>query len=290
MICDLRFAISDWQKAGLRSVALCALSVLLPVSSLGGLPQPMVVYYGQAKDGFGWPYTEYASVILLSGTNEYARHSINGSLSPGVNFALYVPLDDGRDTNRYVRNAARTGEVVSIAVQDTYGRKTIMESNAVPAVTTPGDIILVNVTAGTDTDGDGLPDEWEQEMLDWGTNPAITSIWDIAGLGDYDGDGQPNGDEYRAGTFAFLDYDYFFAEHFSRTANGRLRIEFLSVNAKVYNVERSTNVSAGVWDDCEYSLTETGAFQTGPAEGDGDWFSFYVPVPEPHLALRLLVE
>ena len=79
----------------------------------------MVVYYGQAKDGFGWPYRRDADVILLHGTNEIARHTIVGSLAPGVNFALNVPLDDGRDATAYARNALRTGEVVSIIVQDT---------------------------------------------------------------------------------------------------------------------------------------------------------------------------
>jgi len=275
---------------GMVGVVVLLITLCVGLSAYAGLPQPMVIYYGQAKDGFGWPYTQDAEVFLLSGTNEYARCAINGSISPGVNFILYVPLDDGRDADRYVRNAAHTGEVVSIVVDDADGRKTIMESNAVPAVTQPGDIILVNVTAGTDTDGDGLPDEWEQEMINWGSDPAITSIWDIAGADDYDGDGQSNGDEYHAGTFAFLDYDYFFAERFDMLPNHRLKIEFLSVASKVYNVQFSTNLTEGIWEDSEYSRTETGALQTGPVEGDGDWFSFFVPVLEPGRAFRLTVE
>lgn len=257
-----------------------------------GLPQPMVVYYGQAKDGFGWPYMEHATVFLLSGTNEIARHDIDGSLYPGVNFALYVPVDDGRETNRYVRNAVVTGEVVSIVIDDAYGRKTIMESNAVPAVTRPGDFILVNVTAGSDTDGDGLPDEWEQTLVDW-SDGALTSIWDVLGADDFDNDGQSNEEEYRAGTFAFLDYDYFFAEQFERTPNGRICITFLSVPGKAYRIEgASMTLSDGSydWRPCEYSLTETGETQTGPVEGTGDWLSFYVPLTSSNTVLRMIVE
>jgi hypothetical protein len=238
----------------------------------------MVVYYGQAMDGFGWPYTDHATVILLRGTNECARQNIKGSLSPGVNFALQVPFDDGRDTNRYVRTAVRAGEVVSVVVDDAYGRKTIMETNAVPAVTMPGDLILINVTAATDANRNGLPDEWEQVLVDWGTHPEYASIWDIHPADDYDGDGQSNGDEYHAGTFAFLDYDYFFIEHFDVLPSGRAKLEFLSVNAKAYNVQYSTNLVSRIWVDSPYALSETGALQTGLAEGTGDWLSFYVPV------------
>jgi hypothetical protein len=265
-----------------------ALVLLVQCVSLAGLPQPMVVYYGQAKDGFGWPYAENATVILLRGTNECARHNVAGSISPGVNFVLSVPLDDGRDTNRYVATAVRTGEVVTIVVDDWYGRKAIMES-PVPAVTQPGDMILVNVTAASDADADGLPDEWEQELIDWGLRPEYSSIWDINAGDDYDGDTQSNGDEYGAGTFAFLDYDYFFIEHYTLLPIGRARLEFLSVNGKVYTVQSTTNLVAKAWADSPYAFSETGGFQTGPVEGDGDWLSFYVPVFGPHRMWRLMV-
>ena len=33
--------------------------------------------------------------MLLHGTNQIASQTITGSLTPGVNFALYVHLDDG---------------------------------------------------------------------------------------------------------------------------------------------------------------------------------------------------
>jgi hypothetical protein len=67
---------------------------LLLASALGAqavLPQPMCIYYGQAKDEFGWPYSgsHQGDVILRIGTNEITRHHVSGSLSPGVNFALY---------------------------------------------------------------------------------------------------------------------------------------------------------------------------------------------------------
>lgn len=258
--------------------------------SSAGLPYPQAVYYGQALDGYGWPYVDHAEVILLRGTNTIATHAIDGSLAPGVNFAMHVPLDDGRNTNRYVATALRTGEVVSIVVDDRYGRQTIMESNAVPAVAEPGELILINVTAGTDADGDGLPDQWEEELLAYGGNPAVTSIWDIVGSGDFDGDGQSNGDEYRAGTFAFLNYDFFYAEAFAPAPGGRLKLEWLSVRAKAYRVQSTTNLLSGVWADRATASTPDGTPASGPIEGDGTWLTRYVDFGPPGEILRITVE
>lgn len=254
-----------------------------------GLPQPMCIFYGQALDGYGWPYMNSATVILLRQTTEVARCEISGPLNPGVNFALRAYLDDNQSTNLYTPQAVHSGDIVSIVVQDMYGLKTIMESNAVPNVGKPGDILLINVTAGTDTDGDGIPDEWEQEIIDYGENPAVSNLESVVGSDDYDGDGQSNIDEYHAGTFAFLDYDYFYAEHMDLTDNGRLMVDFLSVPGKVYAAQYSTNVSAGIWLDCEYSETETGELSIGPTIGDGDWLQMYIPITETNRAFRLTV-
>ena len=86
----------------------------LLATALAGLPQPMCVYYGQAQDGYGFPYTTNATVVLLHGTNEVASHSIRGSLSPGVNFALYVHIDDGSAAQAYSPRALRSGELVRL--------------------------------------------------------------------------------------------------------------------------------------------------------------------------------
>ena len=95
-----------------------AATVLLPSAGYAGLPQPMCVYYGQAKDGYGLPYLRDADVILRHGTNEIARQTISGSLRPGVNFALYVHLDDGRTATPYSPRALRTGDLVEGDVTD----------------------------------------------------------------------------------------------------------------------------------------------------------------------------
>jgi hypothetical protein len=254
-----------------------------------GLPQPMCVYYGQARDGYGLPYRANAEVVLLRGTQEIARQKIQGSLTPGVNFALYVHLDDGRSTNNYSARAVRSGEAVSIVVRDQAGQHTIMERRTVPNVGQPGELVLVNATASEDADNDGLPDTWEQELMNWAWG-EFASIWDVRGSDDYDGDGMSNLDEYRAGSFPFLDYDYLYIEMLNRTPNARLRLTFLSVPGKCYTTTCSTNLSKSAWTTCPFSLTDAGTTQTTPAEGTGNWLSLYVPLEQPSRFIRLNVQ
>ncbi len=270
--------------------ALAGLSMaLLTTPARAGLPQPLCIFYGQARDGYGLPYRENADVILLHGTNEVARHSIKGSLSPGVNFALYVHMDDGRTPTPYSPRALRSGDSVSIVVRDQEGIKTIMESQFLPPIGRPGDILQLDVTAAQDTDGDGLPDLWEWELIA-SSDGALTNPWEVHGADDFDGDGMSNLDEYLAGTFAFLDYDALIAEELIPVSNHRLRLTFLSVPGITYTIHSAIDLSQTDWQPCAFALSETGPLQTTPAEGQGDWFSVYLPLDEPVRFFRLIAQ
>lgn len=262
---------------------------MLPSAAFAGIPQPMCVYYGQALNAYGLPYMQDAEVILRHGTKEIARHKISGTLSPGVNFALNVHLDDGRGTGHYSSRALNSGDLVSIVVSDRGSEQTIMENQAVPAVGQPGELILRNVTAGVDSDGDGLPDAWKEELIAW-SGGRLQDLADVRPEDDFDGDGVSNWMEYLAGTFAFLDHDYFFVEQFAPTPNGRLQMSFLSVAGKTYGVESATNLSQTDWRPCEFATSDTGLLQTKPVEGNGYWFSVYIPFAEPSHFFRLNVQ
>ena len=265
---------------------LYALTLLLPCTLVGGLPQPMCVYYGQALDGYGLPYRTNAQVLLYHGANVIASQTIAGSLTPGVNFALYVHLDDGRSPVPYSSRALRSGDIVSIMVRDPEGLKTIMENQAVPTVGQPGDLVMINATAAEDLNRDGLPDPWEQELINW-SGGALRTLADVHPGDDFDGDGMTNLQEYRAGTFAFLDYDYLFIEQYDRTPNNRLRLTFLSVPGKVYSVGYAANITDSAWQASPLALSDTDPFKQTPVEGTGDWLSLYVPIDASNWFFRL---
>jgi hypothetical protein len=260
--------------------------VLTSSFSFAGLPQEMCIYYGQAMNQYGWPYLDGADVILKSGTNEIVRHTINGSISPGINFSLYVSLDDGSSVTSYDDKALHEGDPIEIIVRDSRGEQSIMQTN-IPPVGAPGEVIMINVTAATDTDHDGLSDEWEQELVDMSTN--LNSIADVKPNDDFDGDGASNIHEFNSGNFAFLDYDYMFIEKITRK-NDRFKFELLSVPGKAYYVSSTTNIMNAVWSDASFATTETGEAKPQLLEGDGDWLSFYIDYPDTRKYFRLNVK
>lgn len=271
----------------LAPLVLAAFGLVLPPCGVGaGLPQPMCIYYGQARDAYGLPYLTNADVILLHGNREIARQTIAGTLAPGVNFALYVHLDDGRSGTTYSPRAIRSGDLVSIVVRDSEGQKEIMENEAVPPVGRPGDLISINATAGTDLDRDGLPDRWEEELIASSAG-ALQTLAEVRASDDFDGDGMSNLEEYRAGTFAFLDYDYLFIEELAFASNQRLRLTFLSVPGKIYTAFCASDLMPGAWEPTPFALSESGPVQVTPVEGNGDWLSLYVPVEAPSRFFRL---
>jgi hypothetical protein len=64
--------------------------------------------------------------------------------------------------------------------------------------TVPGNIIFFG--PGTDIDEDGMPDEWEQQIVDHLPNDAITTIEQVLPGDDFEPDGYTNEWEYTNGT------------------------------------------------------------------------------------------
>ncbi len=250
--------------------------LLLASFSSAGVPSPMFVFYGEARDTYGWPYQNGAAVVVArAGTNEVARYTVRDGLIAGVNFGLFIHLQDVRSNVTYWSQAVSPGQPVTISVLANNVEQPLVEGVRTFIVGHAGSFSNVNMTVGTDVDGDGLPDAWEQEILYVNSDPRYQSIWDIKPNDDYDGDGASNVDEFRAGTFAFLSTDYLFAEEFRRAAGDRTSLQFLSVPGKAYGVDQSAALNRAAWSAASYGFTASDALRTGQFAGTGDWMTLY---------------
>jgi hypothetical protein len=116
------------------------------------------------------------------------------------------------------------------------GAYTVVLTNPSGAATS----IVAMVTMGApnnDTDGDGLPDDWElAHGLTVGANDAAL---------DLDGDGLSNLQEFLAGTLPNSAASVFKVD--AITGGGAATLQFLAVSNRAYAVEFRSLVGAGTW-------------------------------------------
>ncbi len=214
----------------------------------GGLPRLGGIYYGQVRNAFGRPVQESDGVVVSlyrSGTNEVARCNVGEVSGPGFNYQLQV-------------SAVAPGEVpdYGVAVEGESLTLTVRSGGAVSPVIGPdtwvvagsGTCISVDLVLGTDSDSDGLPDEWEQFIIAaHGSSSGITNIAQITAAGDIDQDGASNGAEFLAGSFAFLPTDVLRIEEWKSMGTGGCKMRFLGNAGFSYEIHSASNLLSGAW-------------------------------------------
>lgn len=241
----------------LRRITLAA-CVALGWGALAFPPAPHQEVYGLVRDELGNPVTATGATVLLEANGTLlATGIIAASTEPGVNYRLLIPIDSGATTDLYKPSALVP--TVPFRIRVKIGKVTYLPiemSGASALVAQPGKSARVDLTLGVDSDGDGLPDAWERELIRALGKPGLT-LADIRPGDDADGDGLTNLQEYLAGTYAFDPKDGF-ALALKGLGNGTAQLEFTVIRGRSYTIEGALTPQ-GPWTQIPFLITAEGA-------------------------------
>jgi hypothetical protein len=245
-----------------RSPALVLLFMIYGIVSAFP-PAPYYTLYGMVRDQVGQTITaDGAEVILLKGTNVVGRASIISGNRLEQNYEIKIRIDQNRSgTSLYTENAIAAQGPYNIAVEIGGLRYYPIEVGGNLTAGKGGERIRLDLNLGADSDGDGLPDVWEQwQLYQAGLYPDENGQWQINLInrdGDYDNDGLTNWSEYVAGTFAG-DATERFALEITDKNEFHTRFAFFAITGKTYTIEKSLDLVS--WTRIPFSV---GSFTAG---------------------------
>ncbi|MBT3294302.1 MAG: hypothetical protein HN919_06810 [Verrucomicrobia bacterium] len=255
------------------------------LSVRAGTPQPCAVVHGLLKDAYGFPYAEACTLSLRKSGAECDRYEISGILDGGGNYRVELDMDSGGTP--YAPYAVHPGDKIEIAVSAGGVSQPLMPTNTL-SVGAAGSLTRMDLCTGTDLDHDGLPDEWEQQLVAQ-SGGALAGIQDVNPGDDFDGDGLTNLEEFHSGTFAFLSTDLFKIDRLESISANRMRLRFLTSESITYRLVATQSLSPTSWGQIPFAVQEDGAPGYRELVGDGAFQVIYIDLSDSNIFIRLAV-
>jgi hypothetical protein len=260
---------------------LLLLALALTPAAQAFPPAPFHRVYGVLRDDRGNPLQSGAGIVILSGAGnqEIVRAPSDTSVGPGLNYSLSVPMDAATTPELYTVSALRPSLPFTIrVVRNGVSFVPIQMVGATWTIGEPGAMTRLDLTLGIDSDGDGLPDAWEMDIINSDQTGRFRTLADISPGADIDGDGLTNMQEYIAGTYALEKLDGLRLEILG-IANGLAHLRFVAVTGRTYQIKGSPALDSPV--NQPFSREASGASPTAFFRSpDVRIVDAYVPVGE----------
>ncbi len=244
----------------------CLLLLALAAVAQAYPPAPDHTIYGSVRDERGRILRPGSALVVVSGADgEIVRTTIDQYGEAGVNYLLRIPMDLGTTGSLYRTTALlpTTGFTIRV-IRDQTVLLPIEVSRVPPTIGQPGGRTRLDLTLGIDSDGDGLPDAWEQQLIDSDRTGRLRSLADVRPGDDLDGDGLTNLQEYLLGTYA-LDRIDGLALAIVEVANGQARLRFATTTGRTYSIRSSVNLQEWTTQAFSVGSPTTAAVGSFPA-------------------------
>ncbi|GAA5117662.1 hypothetical protein JIN84_17045 [Luteolibacter yonseiensis] len=235
------------------------LGILLTALPLQAFPPaPFHTIYGDVRDDQGALIpADGAAVVMSQGGVQKMREQLTAGNGADFNYQLRMRIDMGRNlTSSYSSLVVSTASAYTLSVDIGGVSYQPLEITAgTPTVGGPASRIRLDLTLGVDSDGDGLPDAWEESQLYQAGYLPGPDGWDLSLLdrnGDLDKDGLSNATEYIAGTYAG-DANSTISLAIKEKAGEDVRLETYAIYGKSYTIESSMDLKT--WTATSFSTT-----------------------------------
>lgn len=244
----LRRSLRGCLARGKRFVIAAAGVLGAPLALEAFPPAPYYTVYGDVRDAHGdlLPSGE-ASVLVFADGQEIFRQTLSRPEQADYNYQVRLRVDMMRGaSSSYSSLALNPGDAYTIAVDVGGERFYPLEIANPPQMGAPAERRRLDLTLGIDSDGDGLPDAWEESQLyEAGYLPGSDG-WDLSLIdreSDFDEDGVGNWAEYVAGTYA-LEHLAVLQLEIKEFLDDAVRLEFYAIYGRTYRLESSTDLEA----------------------------------------------
>ncbi len=240
-------------------------------------PAPHHTLYGIVRNEQGHPLGVNATVLMSSQGKVVYRGTVGKTAKPGANYTLRVPMDTGTLVDLYRPTAMNPAVAftMTIVIGDNHYVPIEVQGD-LPAMGDPSKSTRLDLTLGLDSDQDGLPDRWEQDLIGARDDDDVNSLGDVDPDGDFDKDGLSNLGEYIAGTYAFDRRDTLQLEVLDKSAE-HVHLRFLVITGRTYQVKASL-------DGRDYTATRFSVGNAGASDqayyqaGEVRYIDVYLPI------------
>ncbi len=216
-------------------------------------PAPHHTLFGMVRNEWGEPLDFTGAEVFIEATNNVTvRATVTASSDPGTNYRMEVPMDAGTTLDLYAPTVMKRNQSFRLKVKIGSVTYLPIEMKLSKALGQAAQSTRLDLTLGEDSDNDGLPDAWEQALIDiYGGTLA-----DIKPGDDLDGDGISNYNEYLAGTYAFDPADGFFLNIVGANG-GNAVLEMFVIRNHTYAIESTGDLNQP-WLPTQFRLDSAG--------------------------------
>lgn len=264
--------------------------LLAPMAAMAFPPAPAVTFFGVVRDEGGRPLdTSEGRVIVNGNAGEVTRGITDTTRQRGVNYSVHLPMD--ANTGGTLYNVTALRPTLPFTIKVVIRNKTYVPMQMTGRIWTApkaGERLRLDLSLGLDSDGDGLPDSWEDGLIDGDQSGRLRSLADVNPGDDLDGDGLTNFQEYQLGTYA-LDRLDGLALEIAGIDENEVRLQFATVAGRTYRLQSSVDFQT--WTDETFTLTTPEAVVPFLRASDTTLIDVYVPRKDrAELKFRLYAE